>query len=120
MISIQRTKGIKNFFKKLFIRSELINEALVSLTEFESKDLYSQNIIQRDYSDLYSDKEEKHFQPFIDKELEERVDYPTKEMSQLVAFFESRRIKALEVLIFLVSAIIGGTVGALLTILLAK
>lgn len=119
LIFIQRSNGVKAFFTKIFTRSKLIDETLTSLAEFESEELYFDNTNQKDYRDLFS-MMEGCFQPYIDKEINNRIVYPTKEMSRLISFFESRRTKAVESLVVLIAATLGGGVGALLTILLAE
>ena len=119
LIFIQRSKGIKAFFTKIFTRSKLIDETLTSLAEFESEELYFDNTNQKDYRDLFSMRGG-CFQPYIDKEINNRIVYPTKEMSRLISFFESRRTKAVESLVVLIAATLGGGVGALLTVLLTE
>ena len=119
LIFIQRSKGIKAFSTKIFTLSKLIDETLTSLAEFESEELYFDNTNQKDYRDLFSMREG-CFQPYIDKEINNRIVYPTKEMSRLISFFESRRTKAVESLVVLIAAILAGGVGALLTILLTE
>lgn len=119
LIFIQRSKGVKAFFTKIFTLSKLIDETLTSLAEFESEELYFNNTNQKDYRDLFSMRDG-CFQPYIDKEINDRIVYPTKEVSRLISFFESRRTKAVESLVVLIAATLGGGVGALLTILLAE
>ncbi len=119
LIFIQRSNGVKAFFTKIFTRSKLIDETLTSLAEFESEELYFNNTNQKDYRDFLSIGDV-CFQPYIDKQINDRTVYPTNEMSRLISFFESRRTKAVESLVVLIAAILAGGVGALLTILLTE
>lgn len=119
LISIQRAQRVKAFFARIFTLPKLINETLISLTEFESKGLYFENANQKHYRDLFSARNA-YFQIHIDKEMKDRIAYPTKEMSRLIGFFEGRRTKAVESLVVLIAAILGGAVGALLMILATR
>jgi len=53
LIAVQRLKGIKGIWKKVFVLSKLINEAFTAIAEFESGDICINNIAQRDYRDIY-------------------------------------------------------------------
>ena len=119
LISIQRAKHFRGFFKRLFSRSKLIDEALTSLVEFESEELWFKNSLQKRYRGLFS-MGSVCFQGYIDRELKNRTVYPVKEITRLIDFFESRREKTIESLVVLIAAILGGAVGALLTISLLR
>lgn len=120
LIAIQRMGGIKAFLQGLFVRPRLIQEAVTALVEFEAKELEVRQDIQRDYKDLWFGREELYFQSYIDRRVEERMSYPTEEARQLISFFEGRRVKSVEILVVLGSAMLGGGIGALLTKLLSK
>jgi len=120
LISIQRMKGIRGFLKRVFERSKLINEAFTSIAEFESEEFEYQGFIQTRYGSVCSGREGAYFQSYIDNQIQERISCPTKEVGQLISFFEGRRVKSVETLVLLGSAILGGAIGALLTILLSK
>jgi len=120
LVSAQRMTGVKGFLKK-FVLSKRINEAFTSIAEFESDEIFFNSIKQKDYRDIYSDKKiETYFQSYIDNEIKEQLTYPTKQTFQLISFFERRRIKNIENFMILISAVIGGVIGSLLTILLSK
>ena len=46
--------------------------------------------------------------------------YPTKEIIQLLSYLEDKRAKNMELLTMFFSAIIGGVIGGLITLLLTK
>ncbi len=115
LVGIQRMKGIKGVWKRMFVRSKLINECFTTIAEFEARDLISNNITQISYRDIYLDREKEYFQSYIDKKMKELFIYPTKETRELISFFESRRVKSVEVFVVLISAVVGGVIGALLT-----
>lgn len=120
LVSIQRMTWVKGFLKKVFILPKHINEAFISIAEFESAVIFFNSTIQNDYRDIYSDKKiDTYFQSYIGNEIKEQLTYPTKQTFQLISFFERRRIKSIEnFMIFItaiISAIIGGVIVALLT-----
>ena len=50
--------------------------------------------------------------------MNSRIEYPTRQLLELANLFEGRREKIVESVIILISAILGGAIGALITILL--
>ena len=85
----------------------------------QNEELFDNNNIQSDYRNIYK-KEEHYFQSDIDKQIKERFVYPTKQIYQLIEFLESRRLRSVENLVVLISAILGGAIGAILIILLSN
>lgn len=117
--SIQGMKGIKGGFKRTFCRNKIISQAITAIAELETDIISLKDFIQVSLDSIYSGKEVIIFKTDIDKAIQLDYSYPTKEMTQLLNFFEQRRVKSLEMLIVIISAIIGGSIGALITILLA-
>lgn len=120
LIATQRTGNIMSIIEKPFKRWKLINEAVTSLAQFKSKGVSLENFIQQSYRNIFNDTEEHNFQYYIDNEIENRSTYPTNEIYQLFSFFENRSLKRAEMLIVLIAAIIGGGIGALLTMLVSQ
>ena len=118
LLEIQNSKGVKGFYKKFFIRPTLIGRLFTDIATFEGDDILNSGIQQNVYKQVFSLKDEILFKTFIDNELEERNEYPIKQTTDLTTFFESRRVKSLELVIALMAAILGGIIGALLTIYL--
>lgn len=116
LLAIQRERGVSGIWKRFFVRPKLIEMLYTDITTFEGKDIYLRGIQQNDYKEAFYVKEEIFFQDFIDKQLEEKLEYPVKQTTDLIVFFESRRVKSMDQITILTAAILGGVVGALLTI----
>lgn len=116
LVLIQRERGVKGIAKRFLKRSQILNELVTSLVQFGSNQHFLNAMAQRDYKNIYSTGEDSPFKPFLDKELRETYFYPIEEISKLITFVESRRAKGVEYLILLTSTILGGAIGALLTI----
>ncbi|MDP2541005.1 hypothetical protein CSC81_14675 [Tenacibaculum discolor] len=120
LLKIQNTPGIKGFFKKLFKRQQLIGELFTDVATFEGESIQYDAFRQNTYNETFSLKDQTFFKSFIDKELEEKMDYPVKQTSDLITFFESRRVKSMEFIIALIASLLGGAIGAILTIYIQK
>lgn len=118
LVKIQNSKGLKGLFKKTYSRPKLIENLFSDISNFESKFIILDNIQHNNYNQIYSFQEEVYFKYFIDKQLEEKYDYPVKQTINLVEFFEGRRVKNVEISTALLTAILGGVIGSLLTYLL--
>ena len=114
--TMQNAHGIKGFFNRLFKRPSLIGKLFTDLATFEAKDIYNNGIKQNEYNEVYRLKDEMFFKSFIDKEIEEKYEYPVKQITELVKFYEGRRVKSVELIIAIIAAILGGAIGAFLTI----
>ena len=94
------------------------SNAFINLTEFEGQRILDANAAQREYEDYYSDfgaSRSTFFRNFLDRELAAETPFPTQQASHLVSIFEARRLKGTEIVAIIVSALLGGAVGALLT-----
>lgn len=116
LLEIQNAKGLKGIFHRFFKRPRLIGKLFTDIATFEGSDIFKSGMQQNEYKQTFSVKDEIFFKSLIDKELEEKLDYPVKQTTDLIHFFESRRVKSLELITALIAAILGGAIGALLTI----
>ncbi|WP_343604080.1 hypothetical protein [Fluviicola sp.] len=119
LIIIQKAKGIKGFFQRLFRRSSKINTLFTEIADFEGLQIATNGLKQYEYNEIYRANDQTFFQKYIDENLEEKYGYPVKEMSELISFFESRRVKSIELIIAIVASIIGGVIGAVATMMLS-
>lgn len=107
-------ENMKVHIKNIFKRPKLLNKAFIALAKFESDELSHKNRIQNRYNTIYPGSN-RFLQPLIDKEIEEKFTYPTEQLNRLIKFFESRRLKNIEISIMLISGFIGGIAGAIVT-----
>ena len=110
--------GIKGFINKFLLCSRESNNIFISSAEFQSNEIMEKKFLRKHYKDVYFGEQEGHFKHFIDSEIENRIEYPIKQVNELISFLENRRLHILEISMLLFAAIIGGVVGALLTYLL--
>lgn len=119
LISIYEMDGIRGCLKRTFACSKAISDVVTRLAVFEMRDIHAQDSRQKDYEDLYLQGQETYLQFYIENGMRQRRSYPTTQTRQLITFLEGRRAKSLDTLVVLASALLGGAVGALLTILLS-
>jgi hypothetical protein len=118
LVELHQRRGVKAFFAKLFGTSRLVDEAFVSLAEFEGTAILKDNVLRDSYRDTYLSDTIPYLQEIVGRRMEERASYPTEQVSRLIQLFETRRLTAAELRVILISAISGGTIGALVTVLL--
>ncbi len=119
IIRLQRMKGFKGAFKRYFSTPQL-NEVFISIAEFEQNDLFLNQAMQNDYKDMYDkdNSDASSLRSYIENRIKARTDYPVRQLVELANFFENRREKQFELFVVLISAILGGIVGSLFTILI--
>lgn len=115
LTEIQNLKGIKGAWKKLIYRQSLIGELFNDITTFEAESIFNESLVQQSYKSTFLVKDEIFFKTFIDLELEEQYSYPIKQATELINFYESRRVTQSTLIIALIASILGGAIGAILT-----
>lgn len=119
LLALKKKGGMNGWWQRLINSGAKIDNGIVNLIEFESQGIINENLVSLACRDIYSDAKQKHFDTFIDHERTDRIEYPIEQSNRLMALFERRRIKGLEMGALLLASVLGGVVGALLTITLS-
>jgi len=121
VLLIDRKKNAwDRFLEFVYYSGKKIKDLFIAIAIFERDLIFVKETMRRDYKDVYSERWSSHFKNFIDKEMKEDETYPTKELIQLLSYLEDKRTKNMELITMFISAIIGGGIGALITLLLTK
>ncbi len=94
--------------------SKNLDRVLVEFSNFKMLNIECRNDIENMYSRKYQ-IDEGFVKSHLTNEKNEKIDYPTKEVGELLYLFEQRKVKKTEYLILIISALLGGVVGSLLT-----
>jgi len=113
-------RGFRQRLLNIFLKGRYINELITAIATFEVDQIFARDSIDQGYRAIYSKDENAFIRDYVDEGLKELSPYPTKQISDLALFLEGRRSRAIELLVILVAALIGGVAGALLTIMFAK
>ncbi len=80
--------------------------------------LKDKRFLIRDYSSIYKYQDKPlYLKPFIDREISESMTYPIQETIELLHYFDQKGSKTIELTILFISAIMGGIIGASITII---
>ncbi|OOE38429.1 hypothetical protein BZG06_16240, partial [Salinivibrio kushneri] len=81
-------------------------------------EIYYKNIYEQHYFSIYkTGKHNIYLKTFVDASLEKWTNYPIKETSEIVGYFQNRSNKSLELSVVMLAAILGGAIGAFITVL---
>lgn len=58
-------------------------------------------------------------QDFIDEEIESKYTYPVSDTKESVDFFESKNSKSFELFVTFITAVVGGIIGSIVTVLVS-
>ncbi|WP_238653551.1 hypothetical protein [Paenibacillus piscarius] len=119
LINLQRS-NFKNYFRKITKTSSLLNFLYITIADFEKDELLFKQIIKKRMDDTFTNRNVYFYKDLIEKQQKETLDLPTQQFVQLINLFETRRLNLNEIVALIVSAIAGGSFGALLTMLLSK
>jgi hypothetical protein len=100
-----------------FRRGRIISDIHAAIAELEGNQILREIALMTNYRSTYVKDEHAFFQTYVDDLRKENVPYPTQQVSALIQFLEGRRSRAIEMFVVLASAIIGGVVGSVLTLL---
>lgn len=98
-------------------RARDLEEMSIAIAEFEADQISEEHGTRKAFRGVYRGAASAFLKGYVEAELEERPEFPTKPITELLAFIERRRSKALELLVVLGAAVVGGVTGALLTML---
>lgn len=98
-------------------RGRIISDIHAKIAELEGNQILTDIEFMTRYRNTYVKDEPAFFQTYVDDLRKENAPYPTQQVSALIQFLESRRSQAIEMFVVLASAIIGGVIGSVLTLL---
>lgn len=118
LLEIEDESHKKTFKDRYSNKPRLLNSLYRDIGLFKGQEIYYKNIYEQHYFSIY--KTEKHnvyLKTFVDASLENWTTYPIKETSEIVGYFQNRSNKSLELSVVMLAAILGGTIGAFITVL---
>lgn len=111
-----------NFFLQIksFPKTYLVIQNLaMRLTELESEQILAEPSFKRDYRRLVEKKPRLLLEWHLKNSLEDLPQFPVHQLRELINLLESRRINFSEGFVVIISAILGGVVGAVITLFLS-
>ena len=122
-IKLVELKGKRRFHEKIkdvLLRGRYINQLFTQLVMFEAAQLTTQSFVNKSYRDIFYGDLQTFIKSYVDDELKKIPSYPSKQVGELVMFFENRRGRSIEMVVVLLSAFLGGIAGSIITILIAS
>ncbi len=96
-------------------RSAAIHDLHTALVEFEAREIFRREEDAHRIRQLYGLSAPTYLRAFVDDAVSESPTYPLSGVKSLLEFLEGRRSKTLELLIVMLSTLIGGLAGAVIT-----
>ena len=107
-------------FAQTFTRGRDLSKLNMELSKFEVEYIQRHHYAEKQCRELYARHIPGFLRTIVESELEDRPVFPIKQMKELVMFIESRRSKAIELLIVLIAALIAGVTGSVITLLFSS
>jgi len=117
VLSAQKEKGIFRICLNLVRNYQKLNETAIELSQFEASNIWSASEAEKDFKDLFSDNAVPFLEPILRKQIESSYSYPCSQIRDVLTLLETRRSNLMGAIIVLISAILGGTVGSVITLL---
>ena len=86
------------------------------IADFETLQVFDRHGVERQHRHIYNRDTAGFLKSFLDSALQDRPVFPVQQVVNLVTFVEGRRSKAVEFLVLIVAAVIGGIAGSLITL----
>lgn len=118
LVSVYRTKGPRALWNRVFRVHREIQEVVIAVAEFESHELWVDYDTQRSHDALKQTRKEPYIDSHLRATMRDRPVFKCGQIRDLVQLLEARRSKPLEGAVVVLSAILGGAVGALITLYL--
>jgi hypothetical protein len=120
IIKSQRQKGILAYWRNTLTADHRLHDAMLSMAEVESSDIETKYNLNREMKELYLGDNPPELIFFLKESMREFSLLPFRQMRDVLNLLESRRAKRMRLLMMPLSAVLGGAVGALLTLLLKR
>ncbi|MDT9722801.1 hypothetical protein QVE09_28300 [Paenibacillus sp. ClWae2A] len=102
-------KKNRKHFKNFFETNKIINELFINISYFEKDQIIYKSYIQK------SKRSITHFIFYIDREIDERINYPTKQVTEFIKLYENQKLNVYVMSATVIAAVSGGLIGALIT-----
>lgn len=120
LIQLQRQGGMRGLVERQFGSSALARDVFIGMAELTAEGNDFEDRGRSDLTRLYGPRKVRCLEPQLEKQLQQNVVRRATRWTDLVGLLEARRVKRLELTSVVVSAILGGLVGAVLTSLLTS
>jgi hypothetical protein len=120
LAELQNRKGLRARLQRSFTSAKPTTEGFIKLAQYESSEIVHKSAMQRDYSDIYSTGDPPCFKRHLDSLIDESFTAPTGPALRILQLTEARHVKRIDTIALLISSVLGGAIGALLTLWAAK
>ena len=114
----QSKKSAKAYLKNTFKSERILNDLMLQVSEIEIYDLDIRYQLEKCIKDIYLGDKPPELLDYIKNELLNLTKLPFEQVKESLRILESRRSKRINSYLMIFTAIIGGAVGALLTMAL--
>ena len=112
--------GWRQIIRRALTRGRDLKKLSIALAEFETDQMSDEHFTKEAFRNTYRKGASAFLKAYVEAEMEGRPVFPTKPTTDLLEFIEGRRLKALEFLVVLAAAIVGGVTGSFITILASQ
>lgn len=113
------SKGIYNRFRQYIAKRSAIKRLFHDIYVFRAEALFMEDSLRSSFRFLYSSGKSTGFlKNYIEEQKEDLYTYPTSETLEIVTFEEQRTSKNFELATVILASVLGGIVGAAVTIFL--
>jgi hypothetical protein len=113
IVSEQRTKGFRSWPRRTFGQRRALNDIFMDLADYEAKRTSHEQWFRSQMRDLYDAPTPTLLEPLLRQEGE-RPDPNFQHYRELLSFLEARQLTDRELVMVIVSALVGGAAGAAL------
>lgn len=118
ILDFETPKSKKTFIDKFVKRPKLFRDVFINIGLFKGQNIFNTNIHKTDYANIYTHSaNQTYLKVLLDKEISESSSYPLNETIELLKYFDQKSSKTFELTVILVTTILGGVIGSLITLL---
>jgi hypothetical protein len=116
IVDLEKATGVREAWRRFRQSGSLIHEAIVRAATYEHESLLTRKSIDAGCRDVYRVGESTFIRPDVEEAKEDRFVADTHSLIEPLKLLETRRLTSLELIAVILSAVVGGVVGALLTL----
>jgi hypothetical protein len=117
LIKLEQMRGLRGSSHRLLRRSGLVHSATIATIQFQSDELIAANNVRKSFLQTFEDGASHHLTELVKRDFDTRQQFPIEEAGKLLGFVEARRSEALNQVVVLAAAVVGGIAGSAITLL---
>lgn len=119
VLTEEERSGLRHRVTRFFVTNSRVSNTFLRLAQFEAREAFRQRSLAQSYAEVFAPPNRAFFKVDVERLMSERFTAPVEPVRRMLDLLDSRSARRVDLVVVLIASVLGGTVGALLTRLVA-